>query len=164
MGLPDASFTSIQKLCSHSCKGCRLCLQVAAAVADVSALERVLTPAALTNEFSHDIAAAPLMVVDTNVSPAALQVETHCESADTGVQAFNCQTRDAAALSPNPQGLCRLSYALADLRAAKLSAPAACQCAAVEIYLIKACAGGMQICGGGGGAGVAGAGFGAKVH
>jgi hypothetical protein len=51
---------------------------VAAAVADVNALEKALTPAALTDEFSHDVAAAPLVVVDTNLSPAALQVGKHC--------------------------------------------------------------------------------------
>lgn len=49
-------------------------MQVAAAVADVAALETALTPAALASEFSHDIAAAPLVIVDANLSPAALQV------------------------------------------------------------------------------------------
>ena len=59
-------------------------LQVAAAVADVLALERALTPGALTNEFSHDIAAAPLVVIDTNLSPAALRVSKRCKPSRLG--------------------------------------------------------------------------------
>lgn len=43
-------------------------------MADVSALERALTPASLRSEFSHDVAAAPLVIADANLSPAALEV------------------------------------------------------------------------------------------
>jgi hypothetical protein len=64
-------------------------VQVAAAVADVLAVERALTPAALTSEFSHDIAAAPLVVVDANLSPAALQVG-QAQMPD-GVQGRECE-------------------------------------------------------------------------
>ena len=73
-GCCNASCSSIQEVCSQSLQGCHNFLQVAAAVADVSALERALTPAVLSGEFSHDIAVAPLVVVDANMSLVALQV------------------------------------------------------------------------------------------
>jgi hypothetical protein len=90
---PGALFSLVQGLPP-------LRLQVAAAVADVSALEKALTPAALTNEFSHDIAAAPLLIVDTNLSPAALQVGMHC---DSGVHALmKCHVNPVMQLRSSP--------------------------------------------------------------
>lgn len=50
---------------------------MAAAIADVEALERQLTPAVLLPRFSRDITAAPLLILDANLSAAAIKV-LHC--------------------------------------------------------------------------------------
>lgn len=47
---------------------------MSAAIADVAALERQLTPAVLLRHAAPDIAAAPLVIVDANLAAAALEV------------------------------------------------------------------------------------------
>ena len=79
-------------------------------MADVSALERALTPAALASEFSHDIATAPLAVVDTNLSPAALQVGKHCKPSQACKGASSEPSKPGGiALNTNLQGARQLS-------------------------------------------------------
>ena len=48
--------------------------EVAACVADVALLEAALTPALLRRRFAPAIAAAPLLVLDGNLSAAAIEV------------------------------------------------------------------------------------------
>ena len=57
--------------------------QVASAVADVAAVERQLSPAALLPRFLKPMTAAPLLLLDANLSPEALEVPKCCNNHNT---------------------------------------------------------------------------------